>query len=378
MDHHHLPGMPADPVPEVFARLADALDRLPNGYPRTASGVELFILKKIFTREEAALGCAMSAQPESFDAIAARAGMPAGDARRMLITMARKGLAWPSKEDGKLLFRLAPFMVGIFEASLPLMDHELAHLVEDYMAQGGVAGIMKPQPALHRVVPARGSAKTEWILPYDDVKAIILASKSFQVRDCICRVEQEQLGGRTCDAPMHNCLSFSAAERPPRPDDITREQALAILDQAEKAALVHTVSNVVQGVSYVCNCCGCCCAILRGVTEYGVRESVARANYLASIDPVACNGCGICANRCQVGAIVERDGAYSVNGEACIGCGLCVTECEPQAAALSRRPDAQEVLPPLDFASWEKARLANRGLTGEREPAAIESTKGVI
>jgi Na+-translocating ferredoxin:NAD+ oxidoreductase subunit B len=378
MDHHHPPEIPGDQVPEVFARLADALDRLPNGYPRTSTGIELHILRKIFTQDEAALGCAMSARPEAFEALAARAGMLAGDARRMLVAMARKGLAWPSKQDGKLLFRLAPFIVGIFEASLPLMDHELAHLVEDYMAQGGVAGIMKPQPALHRVVPAHGSAKTEWILPYDDVKAIILSSKSFQVRDCICRVEQEQLGGRKCDAPMHNCLSFSATERPPRPDDITREQALAILDQAEQAALVHTVSNVVQGVSYVCNCCGCCCAILRGVTEYGVRESVARANYLASINPDVCNGCGICAERCQVDAIVERDGAYSVNGEACIGCGLCVTGCAPQAAALTRRPDAQQVLPPLDFASWEKARLENRGLTGGGSPATPVSIKGAL
>jgi ferredoxin len=362
MEHAHSSRGTVEPVPGVYARLADALDRLPNGYPRTATGIELLILRKIFTPEEAAVGCVMSAEYESFGEIAVRAGAPEKDTLHILVAMKKKGLVWPKKESGKLLFRLAPFIVGIYEASLPLMDHELAHLVEDYMSQGGAAGIMKPQPALHRVVPARGSAKTEWILPYDDVKAIILAAKSFRVSDCLCRVQQDLLGTRDCDVPIHNCLTFSATERPPQPDDITREQALAVLDQAEQTGLVHTVSNFVEGVSYVCNCCGCCCGILRGVTEYGIKESVARANYIASIDPSLCNGCGVCAERCQVDAIAELDGAYSVKQEACIGCGLCATGCATEAATLARRPEAQEVLPPSNFAAWENARRKNRGL----------------
>jgi Na+-translocating ferredoxin:NAD+ oxidoreductase subunit B len=368
MDHHHPPS-PIDGQAEgIFARLASALDRLPNGYPRTPSGIELRILMKLFTRQEASVAGVMGAKSEPFEEIAGRLGAPAGDTRRMLLAMAKKGMVWPSKGDGKLLFRLAPFIVGIYEASLPVMDHELAHLVEDYLGQGGAAGIMKPQPALHRVVPARGSARTEWILPYDDVKAIILAAKSFQVRDCICRVEQDLLGTRKCDAPIHNCLGISAYERPSRPDDISSEQAMAVLDEAEEAGLVHTVSNVMEGVSYVCNCCGCCCGVLRGVTEYGIEESVARANYIAAIDAVRCNGCGVCAERCQVGAILEEDGSYSVKRSACIGCGLCVTGCASEAALLTLRPDAEKVFPPADFAAWEKARLQSRGIGRKSDP----------
>ncbi len=203
-EHAHLhahptarPASPADP----FARLANALDQLPNGYPRTESGIELLILRKIFSPEEASLGCHISGEPEPFESIALRAGIGLAPARSTLKAMAKKGLVWVSKGDGKLLYRLAPFIVGIYEASLPILDHELAHLVEDYMAQGGIKGIMQPQPALHRVVPARGTAKTEWILPYDDVKAIITASKSFQVRDCISG------SSRTC----------SGSARAPRP-----------------------------------------------------------------------------------------------------------------------------------------------------------------
>jgi len=46
---------------DVYEQLVDALDRLPNGFPRTASGVEIAILRKIFTPEEASLACQLSA-----------------------------------------------------------------------------------------------------------------------------------------------------------------------------------------------------------------------------------------------------------------------------------------------------------------------------
>jgi ferredoxin len=222
---------------------------------------------------------------------------------------------------------------------------------------------MKPLPALHRVVPAHGTVKSEWILPYDDIKAIILSGTSFTAGKCICRAEQDALGRRKCAFPLRNCLGISRLESQSRPDAVSREEALAILDQAEEAGLVHTVSNVVHGLSYVCNCCGCCCAILRGITEYGIEGSVARASYRSRIDAELCTACGACAERCQVGAIEEKDGSYAVRGEKCIGCGLCVTGCPADAASLERLPDGEILRPPEDYPAWERERLMNRGLS---------------
>lgn len=347
---------------QPWVSLAEALDRLPNGYPRTESGIELLILEKLFAAEDARLGSLLSRDPQTVEAVAARAGRAVAETRRMLLDLARKGLAWPGKDERGLVFRLAPFVVGIYEAQAETLDHELAHLVEDYFAQGGARGIMGPLPSLHRVVPARGTAKSEWILPYDEVKTMLTDARVFTVRDCICRKEQELLGKRKCTAPLHNCLSFSAAGRAARPGDISREEALAMLDQAEEAALVHTVSNVLAGVSYVCNCCGCCCGILRGITEYGLEHSVAAANYRAAVDPDTCTGCGECVQRCQVDAVSLRDGIAVVDGRLCIGCGLCVSGCAPEAAVLQRKPEAEVVQPPKDFASWERARLEHRSI----------------
>jgi electron transport complex protein RnfB len=325
------------------------------------TGVEIRVLKKIFSLEEAGLASRLTGKFEQVNAIIQRNDLTADETKKLLFEMLRRGLVWYEKKDGKRCFRLAPFIVGLYEAQLELMDHELAHLVEEYMANGGAAGIMKPEPALHRVLPAQDTVKTEWILPYEDVCAILMSAKTFHVRDCICRVEQEYLG-RKCEFPVHMCLSFSNIERPSQEGDISREEALALLNRSEEVGLVHTVSNVMQDIGYVCNCCSCCCGILRGITDFGILNSVAYANYYAVIDPELCVGCGDCIERCQVHAIHGMDGVSAVDRERCIGCGLCVTGCPNEVARLERKPEAERIQPPVDFAAWEHERLVNRGL----------------
>jgi len=345
----------------VYKRLAEALDRLPNGYPHTDSGVEMRILEKIFSPEEAALAGQLTGAPETVDAIAGRCELPADEVSKSLFKLARRGVVWMDKVDGKVRFRLAPFVVGIYEAQVELLDHELAHLIEDYFSNGGAQGIMALQPALHRVIPAQGTLKSEAILPYDDVRAILLEAKTFKANECICRLQQEELG-KKCAYPTKVCLSFSGHERAPAPGDISQAEALALLEMTEQVGLVHTVSNVMEGVGYVCNCCGCCCGILRGITDWGIADSVAFANYYAVIDPTFCADCGNCIERCQVGAISAGDGFSLVDRARCIGCGLCVTGCPNDVARLERKPQAEIVHPPKDFAEWEHARLHNRGL----------------
>lgn len=349
--------MSADP----YERLADALDRLPNGFPRTDSGVEIRILQKLCSPAEASLLGSMSLTPEPVGTIAARTGGRPRAVGRSLVAMVRRGLVWLDQQDGGVRFRLAPFVVGIYEAQAELLDHELAHLVEEYLAGGGAKGIMEPRPALHRVVPAEDTVRSEAILPYDDVRVLLQDGRTFRVNDCICRLQQAQVG-EPCSFPTRVCLSFSRRERAAQPGDLTRAEALALLDMTEQVGLVHTVTNVAEGIAYVCNCCGCCCGILRGITKWGIAESVAFANYYAVIDPELCSDCGTCIERCQVGAVSAGDGFSVVDRSRCIGCGLCVTGCPNDVARLERKPDDDIIEPPKDFADWERRRLRSRGL----------------
>jgi len=349
---------------QVYEELADALNALPNGFPRTPSNVEIPMLQKIFTPAEASLARHLGREMETVDAIAGRAELEKRRAVAGLIALARCRLIWFNGQTDNPRFRLSPFIIGIYEMQLDNMDYELAHLIEHYMTDGGAAGIMRPDPAIHRVVPAQSAVKSEWVLPYDDVREILLNAKTFRVHDCVCRKQQDQLG-RKCGFPLKTCLIYHSAQLPPTPDMISREEALAVLDKAEDIGLVHTMSNVrdkslfMGDVGYICNCCGCCCAILRGINDWGIENSVAQANYYAAIDAEQCTACGLCEQRCQVGAVSEQDGAFVVDTKRCIGCGLCVTGCPSGAAKLHPKSDEEIVPPPLDLADWEQQRMQN-------------------
>ena len=326
---------------EVYEQLADALNRLPNGFPRTPSKVEILLLKKIFSPEEASLASQLCGDIESIDVIAKRVRLSSEETTAKLTKMAKRGLVWFDGQSEKPKFRLAPFVVGIYEAQLESMDHELAHLFEKYMDDGGAAGIMRPQPAIHRIIPAQKAVKPEWILPYDDVRTVLLTAKTFSVRDCICRVQQDHIG-RRCNFPLRNCLSFSSVERPPNPDDITQEEALAILTRSEEVGLVHTVSNVAKDFGYVCNCCGCCCVSLRRISHLKLPASqVVQSEYYCICDEELCTGCEICLDRCHVNANFIEDNVVKIDRDQCIGCGLCVSVCPEDALQLIRKSDEE-------------------------------------
>ena len=342
-----------------YNTLADALNKLPNAFPRTKSNIEILLLKKIFSPEEAWLCGQLTVQFESVENIAERIGLSIEETQSRLGKMAKRGFIWGNPKGGQV--RLAPFVVGIYEEQLWNMDHELAHLMEEWMDEGG-AEFMRFRPAIHRVIPAPSSTKSEWILPYDDIKAILRTKRSFHVRDCICRVQQDLIDKRKCDFPLKICLSFTSFERPPSEGSITLQEALDLIDETEKIGLVHTVSNIAEGFFYVCNCCGCCCGILRGITEYGIENSVAASNYYATNDPDKCMRCGTCIRRCQMNAISDYEGPSVVDRKKCIGCGLCVTDCEFEVMKLVRKPDNEIITPPKDFSTWEHERLKNRGM----------------
>ena len=179
-------------------------------------------------------------------------------------------------------------------------DGEHARLFEAYMDDGGAGIIMAAQPPLGRVLPAADALRSDWILPYDDVRAILEQTPFIAVKDCFCRVERA-LAGSPCRFPLHVCLSLRQ-ERPGGADVevISTQQALGVLQAAETAGLVHTVSNVRGGWEWLCNCCSCCCPALRAFKERRIETAVVR-NYRAIVDQDACAGCALCKERCRWG-----------------------------------------------------------------------------
>jgi electron transport complex protein RnfB len=239
---------------EVYRRLARTLDAIPNGFPSTESGVELRLLAKIFTPEEAAMASVMRLDWEDAETIAARAGVEPKAARHTLKTMVRNGQIRFRRKEGQLVFGLMPFVVGIYEEQLHRIDQELAELFEQYFQE--IAGALgEYAPAIHRVIPVEEAIPAGVkIYPYERATALLEGAKAWGVQDCICRVQQK-LVGKGCDHPVENCLVFAPVEgvfdlsKTVRPID--KEEALRIMHEAEDSGLVHSPGNYQDGNHYI-------------------------------------------------------------------------------------------------------------------------------
>lgn len=347
----------------VYRTLAQRLDSLPNGFPPTEDGVELRLLARLFTPEEAALTVQLSPRPETVDEIAARLGLPSRAALVQLIGLAKKGLIKAERLPTGWGFGLLPFVVGIYEMQGPTLDAELAQLFEQYY-QHGLARAMTTIPSVHRVIPVDKAVRVDMeIAPYESATAIVEANAAWAVIDCICR-KQKALIGDACDHPVDVCLSLSTT---PGAFDafsamkvLTKEQALDTLRRSAEAGLVHTVGNNQEGTTYICNCCTCSCGILRGIAELGMANAVARSAFVNTVNTELCQACGLCEGACQFDALSVGETAV-VNAFRCVGCGVCVLACPEGALALVRRPEEEILPPPVTEDDWGAARAAARG-----------------
>ena len=354
----------------VYRRLAQRLDAIPNGFPATESGAELRLLAKIFTPDEAALASVMRLTREPAAAIAARAGVETDAAYRTLKGMARKELIRFEKGDDQLLFGLIPFVVGIYEGQLSRMDAEMAALFEQYYQESRGGSLTHNEPSVHRVIPVEEAIPAGLeILPYERASEIVESAKSWGVRDCICRVQQ-RLIGKGCDHPIESCMVLAPVEgafdHSKVDRALTKEEALRLLRETEDAGLIHCPGNYRDGIHYICNCCTCSCGILRGVVEFDIPTAVARSDFRVVVHAEVCAGCGDCVERCQFGALAVPEDTCAVDYTRCVGCGLCVQVCPTAALSLERRPKGEVPPPPADNQEWMIQRAQERGIRLEK------------
>ncbi len=83
-----------------YNTLAEALNKLPNAFPRTKSNVELLLLKKIFSPEEAWLAGQLTIERESIETISKRVGLTIEETKKRLGTMSRRGFVQGSESGG--------------------------------------------------------------------------------------------------------------------------------------------------------------------------------------------------------------------------------------------------------------------------------------
>ena len=386
------------PHEDIYERLVGALDALPHGFPRTPSGVEIKLIKKVFSEEEVWLAAQLTRTPETAAEIAKRVGRDVGDVTatleslipRRLVRLDAPGFSAPGLAPtavGEKRYRLGPFLVGWYEAMMRLEDKEFAALFEQFVIEGGGERILAPRPGVLGVVPVRGSLKPEYIErePHLDIDAHFQRHERFLVIPCVCKREMELLHGHSCRKPMKRCGFVGLPPQTPLGETVLdREEASKLLTKLEKMGHVHlafygfTMSADSPQFVGTCNCCSCCCGVFHGQRLAGVSEGAQKANYRAVIHDDVCNACGACILRCPVDAIAEGPTPVSpaalaaagkrpvtdkrtsvVDRDKCVGCGVCVIGCIPNAITMEPVSEAEWFHVPSSMAEWEEMRMAH-------------------
>lgn len=338
---------------DVYKKLAIHLDKTPSGYPETESGVELRILKQLFTKDEASLALSLVLMPEQAEAIAKRVNKNANEIEPMLIEMGKKGLIIHVNREGVDSFMLLHFVVGIWEYQVNRLTKELIRDFNEYVPHL-IKNQYKNKTQQLRVIPVAKAVNTELnIMDYEQVENIIKAQSKILVAPCICRKEHSMMD-KGCDKPSETCLVFGGGayiyESRGIGRTISQEEAMDIVKEGVKHGLVPQPSNAKKPLN-ICLCCACCCQILKNIKDFDAPAKIVSSNFQAHVDENECTGCEACEEICPMDAVKmdEKEIIAAVNLDRCIGCGLCVTACEFEAISLKDKKETEKVEPPANL-----------------------------
>ena len=191
------------------------------------------------------------------------------------------------------------------------------------------------------------------VLDFERASEVIRTSTHRGITLCYCR-RKTQAMHQECSAPLDICMTFNGpAEALIRHGHARSVEVPEMLDQLQRAYehnLVQFGENVRHGVSFICNCCGCCCEALVGARRFSNLRPIFTSSFLPVVDESVCNGCGKCVQTCPMEAMTlvssndphqPRRMRARLEAEICLGCGVCVRSCSRGGLKLEQRPQRQ-------------------------------------
>jgi NAD-dependent dihydropyrimidine dehydrogenase PreA subunit len=366
---------------DLYREFQKYLDKMPVGYPATESGLEIKILKHLFSPEQVKIALKLNFMADPLKKIYRKfktSGYSMEELEKKLDEMyfdglINRGVVKEGETDVKY-YGLAPMVIGFFEYQLGRLTPEFYKDAHQYLQETFFkeeyhkSGV----PQL-RVIPIEQSVEHEQtVATYDNLKALIEnIGGPISVMECICRKGTDLIGEPCKKTKLReSCLSFRTGAKSfiekGLAREITKEEALKILEKAEEDGLVLQPGNSQRPMN-ICTCCGCCCGVLTAHTQLSEFAHLFATNYRAEVDPDLCVACGICEDRCNVDAVHVEDDIAVVDKTRCIGCGVCVPTCTSEAISLIKKEE--EILPPRNTMETytkimdKKAELARAGKT---------------
>ena len=351
---------------DIYRQLQEQLDRYSMGFPATATGIELQILKYLFSEADAAMFTALTPMLETAQSVASRVGRPETEVFAQLEDMAERGLLFRVKKGAESRYGAIPFVHGLYEFQVKNLNPDFAKMAMAYFEEAFDMAMQESADCFLRTIPVQQSIDvTRNVASYDDAVEILKSKPLIVVTDCICR-KTADLTAQDCGKPMEACFMFGSMGQyyvdRGMGRKISLDEAVDILTECRESGLV-TQPATSQNPAGMCNCCGDCCGVLRALNKHPKPAEIVFSNHLATVEIDACTGCEACLDRCQMDALdMNDDGLAVVNIDRCIGCGLCVTACPAEALKLVTKSGTEFRTPPASAAEQMMLMAKKRGL----------------
>ena len=340
---------------QTYRNLQIHLDSMPIGFPSTESGAEIKVLKAYFTPEEALLATYLDYKPISLQKIYSRIknlGMTLEQTEQELDSMVQKRIIYEdvNPKTNEKSYGNLPYAIGFFETHINRLTKEMAEAFDEYDLDS-IKEFMGEKTGLPqmRTVPINAAITHENnVTSYDNAREILENVEGpYAVAPCVC-VQARELIGKKCQHDMIERCMVNSQSYVDRGDarEITKAEALEILQKAEEKGLVIQPGNVKNAGGF-CLCCGCCCGILSHAKLLEKPAELFATNYFSQVEEEECTGCRTCEEVCPMDAIIMNDVSH-INRDRCIGCGVCVSKCPSEAINL--RDKEERIVPPEDDA----------------------------
>ena len=384
-----------------YRELVQRLNKGPQGAP--PSELLFQILQILMSEKEAALVALVPFKPFTAKTAARAWKMSPAEAQKALDGLASRALLVDIEGRRNRYYVLPPPMAGFFEFSLMRLRGDvdqklLAQLYYQYITveEDFIKALFtRGETQLGRTFVNEEVLSNEnalHVLDYERASEVVKTASHRGIGLCYCRHKMEH-AGHACDAPLDICMTFNTTAgsliRHGYARAVDVAEGLALLQEARDRNLVQFGENIRTGVSFICNCCGCCCEAMIAQRRFGLLNPVHTTNFLPVVDRGTCTGCGECAAVCPVEAMTlvsandplhPRKKTAKVDETICLGCGVCVRVCKPKSLSLASRKE--RVITPLNsvhkavLMAIERGKLQNlvfdnQALASHRAMAAI-------
>ncbi len=350
-----------------YQRLSERLNRFPQGAP--PNELLYSILEMLFSEREAELVSLLPIRPVTAEKAARIWNTDLSSAQKTLEELASRAILLDVSRNGKSIYVLPPPMAGFFEFSmmrvrkdidqklLSELFYQYITVEEDFIKALLTTGETQfGRTFVHE--PVLSSDNALHVLDYERAGEVIKTATARGISMCYCRHKKMHLG-KACEAPMDICMTFGSTASSLVKHGYAREvdvaEGLDLLQLAYEHNLVQFGENVRRKVSFICNCCGCCCEAMIAQRRFGMLHPIHTTNFIPEIDEENCNGCGKCVSICPVEAMTlvtannpqkTKQKRAKLDAEICLGCGLCLRACTKNSIQLKERDE--RVITPLN------------------------------